>query len=300
MDIVDAHVHVFARLSDQYPRQVSDLAPADREATAEQLLRHMDAAGVARAVLIDMGGPRLEHHRYVTRCVARWPDRFTATGLVDVDDPDPPARLKELVEATGIEGIRLTDLGDPDVCRAEGLKSFGLVQCAAELGLNVNIFTGGEQLRCVELLAAAFPELPISLDHLGVLPTTPCLVDQWGRPRQDDEPIPPKEYTRVLALAQHPRVYVKVSGEYAVSRLPWPYADLRPMVEEVYRAFGPSRMMWCTDAPWILEEPGYQRLLDLPDCHLPNLGRDDRNRIMGGTALDIWFRRKGGAVKATA
>jgi len=78
----------------------------------------MDAAGVARAVLIGMGGPRLEQHRYVTRCVARWPDRFTATGVVDIGDPGAPTRLRELLDATGIEGIRLTDLGGP-TCRGQ-------------------------------------------------------------------------------------------------------------------------------------------------------------------------------------
>ena len=39
----------------------------------------------------------------VGQCVRQWPDRFTATGLVDLNDPDPPARLRELTEATGIE-----------------------------------------------------------------------------------------------------------------------------------------------------------------------------------------------------
>jgi len=286
---VDAHVHVFARRSDEYPREVSELAPAEREALAEPLLREMDAAGIDRAVLIGMGGLRIEHHRYVTRCVARWPDRFTATGLVDVDDPDSPARLRELVDATGIEGIRLGDLGDPQAGRAENLKTYALFQCAEELGLNVNIFTGGDQVPCLELLAAAFPRVNISLDHLGVMPTTPCLVDRWGRPRQDEEPLPPAAYPRILALARFPNVYVKISGEYAVSRDPWPYGDLKPMVEQVHRAFGARRMMWCTDAPWILQEPGYGKLVDLLDRHLPSLSREERDQIMGGTALRIWF-----------
>jgi len=114
------------------------------------------------------------------------------------------------------------------VSRAEQLRCFDVVQCAAELRLNVNVFTGGEQLRGVELLAAAFPALPISLDHLGVLPTTRCFVDSWGRPRQEDEPIPPEAYARILALSRHPRVYVKVSGEYAVSRMPWPLRRRAP------------------------------------------------------------------------
>ena len=158
MDKVDVHVHVFAKLSDEYPRGISSLAPADKEATAEQLLREMDAAGIDKTVLIDMGGTQIEEHRYVTHCVQRWPDRFTATGLVDADDSDPAARLKELVEATGIEGIRIGDLGDPNATCAEELKAYPLFQCADELGININIYTGSANIGCVEMLAGAFPQ----------------------------------------------------------------------------------------------------------------------------------------------
>ena len=72
------------------------------------------ASGIDRAVLIEMNGTQIEQHAYVTHCVQTWPDRFAATGLIDMNDPDPPARLRELVAATGIEGIRLGALGDPD------------------------------------------------------------------------------------------------------------------------------------------------------------------------------------------
>ena len=291
MDKVDVHVHVFARLSDEFPRQVSGLAPAEREGTAEELLRAMDAAGIDRTVLIDMGGTKIEHHIYVTHCVKKWPDRFSATGVVDLGDPDPPARLRELFEATGIEGIRLGDLGDAAAAKAEDLKSYGLFECADELGLNINIYTRNEQVACVELLAAAFPNVNISLDHLGVMPTTPLEVDRWGRPRFNDEPLPPATFSRVLDLARFPNVYIKVSGEYAFSKVPWPYEDMRPLVEQVYQTYGPERMMWCTDSPWILVEPGYQKLVDLLDHHLPAISRDEKDKIMGGTALKIWFKK---------
>jgi predicted TIM-barrel fold metal-dependent hydrolase len=290
MDKVDVHVHVFAKLSDRFPREVGGLAPADKEGTAEQLLGEMDAAGVDRTVLIDMGGTRIEYHGYVTHCVRTWPDRFTATGLVDVNDPDPPARLKELVEATGIEGIRLGDLGDPGAENPEDLKTYPLFQCADELGININIYTRDAQIAGVEMLAEAFPGVNISLDHLGVMPTTPLVVDRWGRPRFDDEPLPPATYPRVLDLARFPNVYIKVSGEYAFSKLPWPYQDMKPMVEQIYQAYGPERMMWCTDFPWILEEPGYQRLVDLLDYHLPSISKEEKDQIKGGTALEIWFK----------
>ena len=292
MDKVDVHVHVFAKLSEQFPREVSGLAPADKEGTAEQLLSAMDACGIDRTVLIDMGGSKIEHHTYVTHCVKKWPERFTATGLVDTTDPDPPARLRELVEATGIEGIRLGDLGDPEAEKPEDLKAYGLFQCAEELGININIYGRSAQITCIEMLAAAFPKVNISLDHLGILPSTPLVVDRWGRPRFDDEPLPTATYPQIVALSRFPNVYIKVSGEYAFSKRPWPYEDMKPIVEQIYRAYGAERMMWCTDSPWILEEPGYQKLVDLIDLHLPALSQDEKDMIMGGTALKIWFKKQ--------
>ncbi len=291
MEKVDVHVHVFDKLSDKFPREVGRLAPAEKEATAEQLLREMDSGEIDRAVLIDMGGTKMEHHRYVTHCVKQWPDRFTATGLVDVDDPDPPARLRELFEATGIEGIRIGALGDPSVESPEDLNSYALFECADELGININIYAGSGQVPCIEMLARAFPGVNISLDHLGVCPTTSNIPDHWGRPRFDDEPLPPSTYPKIAEMAKYPNLYIKISGEYAFSKVPCPYEDMQPMVETIYRAYGPERMMWCTDFPWIVVEPGYQRLVELIGHHLPSISEEEMDMIVGGTALKVWFKR---------
>ena len=289
MEKVDVHVHVFDKVSDEFPRQTSDLAPADREARAETLLEEMEKAGIDRAVLIDMGGAALEHHGYVTHCVRQWPERFAATGLVDMGDADPPARLRELVEETGIKGIRLGQLGDPGAERVEALRVCGLFEVAAELGLNINIYTRGEQVRCVGMLAEAFPGVTISLDHMGICPSTPLVPDRWRRPRFDDEVLPPANYPQVMELAKFPNIHIKVSGEYAFSKEPYPYGDMKPMVEQVYRIFGAGRMMWCSDFPWIVEEPGYGKLAVLLDVHLPELSAEEKGMIMGGNGLKVWF-----------
>jgi L-fuconolactonase len=292
MEKTDAHVHVFDRVSEAFPREVSSLAPAGRAATAEQLLREMDGAGIDRAVLIQMGGFRIEHHRYVARAVGKWPDRFAAVGLVDVNDTDPAARLDALHEATGIAGVRLMGrLGEPGEARVEKLAAYGLFQRAEQLGLNINLYCQSDQVSNIEMLVRAFPGVRVSLDHLGICPATTFVPDRWGRPRFDDEPIPPPTYPRILGLARYPNVYVKVSGEYAFSKEPYPYGDVRPMVEGIYRAYGAERMMWCSDFPWIVEEPGYRRLAALLDHHLPYLAEGEKALIGGGNALEVWFGR---------
>lgn len=42
---VDAHVHVFEAASEAFPRELSELAPPERRATAEMLLAEMDGDG---------------------------------------------------------------------------------------------------------------------------------------------------------------------------------------------------------------------------------------------------------------
>ena len=291
MKRVDAHVHVFEAQSAAYPREVGELAPPSRSARASLLLREMDAAGIDRAVLIQMGGTGIERHRYLAHCLRRWPNRFAGVGVVDTLDIDPAARLQELYEATGIVGIRLMGvLGDPASARAQDLIVYPLVERASVLGLNVNLYTQSTQVRCIELLMRAFPMVIFTLDHLAICPSTSATVDQWGRPRFEEEPIPPPTYPEIIDLAQYDNMCVKISGEYAFSREPFPYADMGPMVRRIYEAYGAERMMWSTDFPWIREEPGYQRLSTTIDHHLPDISQVDREWILGGSALRVWFR----------
>jgi len=290
MDRVDAHVHVFAPASDSYPREINALFPAERSGSVELLLREMDSAHISHAVLIQLGGYGVEHHRYLADALRLWPDRLAGVGLVDLSDPDPPSRLSELRETTGVKGIRLMGpLGDPRAATAEELPAFALFQRAGELSVNVNLYCPSDQVGNMEKIMRALPAVAFSLDHLGICPATSAVVDHWVRPHFDDEPIPPATYQEVMALSRYPNVYVKLSGEYAFSRMPYPFSDMRPMVEQAYRAFGADRLMWCSDFPWVCEEPGYARLAGLIDHHLPLVSREEKALMMGGNALRVWF-----------
>ena len=66
---IDAHVHVFARASAEFPRQTSAQLPAEREEPVEKLLREMDQHGIDRAVLVQIGGAQLQHHAYLQYCL---------------------------------------------------------------------------------------------------------------------------------------------------------------------------------------------------------------------------------------
>jgi L-fuconolactonase len=275
MATVDAHLHVFVQPSDRYPRDVEELYPAGMEAPVERLLKVMDATGVDQAVLV----PLSPHDEYLRACLERYPGRFAGIGVHDPAAPDPVAALRRRVEVTGIQGLRVHHLGDPDAPAPEALETFPLLAALAEGGLKLWFYAPPDQLNLLGGILEALPGLQVVLNHLGFCPAG-YRIDEHGRPRIDTE-LPPPTLPAVLELARFPDVHVMLSGQYAFSREPYPYRDLEPVVAAVHRAYGADRLLWASDFPWIADEPGYARQLALVDELLPHLQPAERDAIRG-------------------
>jgi len=75
-----------------------------------------------------------------------------------------------------------------------------------------------------------------------------------------------------------------LAGQYAFSKQPYPYPDLADWHRRLLQTFGADRLMWASDFPWILSDPGYGPLTRVVDALLPDLTARERADIMGGTA----------------
>ncbi len=104
-----------------------------------------------------------------------------------------------------------------------------------------------------------------------------------------DSPIDqPDELKKLLALARYPRVFVKLSHLWSLSREAYPYRDTHPQVRRLYDAFGPERLMWGTDWPAVEDYCGYAKALALYRDEIKFFTDDDRKWILGGTARKLW------------
>jgi predicted TIM-barrel fold metal-dependent hydrolase len=52
------------------------------------------------------------------------------------------------------------------------------------------------------------------------------------------------------------QLYVKASAFFRVSSLQYPYADAMAGLAALVDAFGPQRIMWGSDFPWVTEKCG--------------------------------------------
>jgi L-fuconolactonase len=81
-------------------------------------------------------------------------------------------------------------------------------------------------------------------------PNTRLVIDHLGLP-QPHEPPPPAEpfadLPKLLALAAHDNVAVKISGACTLSQEPFPYKDIWDPLCRIFDAFGFDRCMWGTD-----------------------------------------------------
>jgi L-fuconolactonase len=280
--VVDAHVHVFAAVSERFPRDVHELYPAELEAPAQELLSEMERAGVDRAVLV----PLSHHDEYLRYSLEQFPGRFAAIGLqppgaIDVEE------YRRRRESVGLQGIRLFTLGEPGAHRADSLATFPLLAELARLGDKLWFYAGKEQMALLELVLGELPELTVVLNHLGFWPSA-LEVDEHGRPRFDAK-YTAEGLAAVRGLASFPHVFVLLSGLYAFSAEPCPYDDLRPVTAGILDAFGPRRVLLATDFPWIRSEPGYAETIAAADAHLADLDDADRARVRGENAMELFF-----------
>ena len=285
MPTIDAHLHVFEAVSDEFPRDVFEpLTPPDRSAPAEALLAHMERAGVDQAVVVAVS----HHDEYLKHVLATYPKRFAGVSVIAPNAPDPVTDLYRRVETLGIQGLRVFTLGDPDA-PPESQPLFPLLAAMAELGVKLWFYAEVAQVVLLDRLMDLLPDLVVVMNHLGFCPSIwdEMRVDEHGRPRFDAA-LPPASLDTVVGLARHPNVYVHMSGQYAFSQTAYPYPELRPVVDQVYRAFGARRMMWASDYPWIERAPGYVETLELVDHHLPAITVDERSAIRGGTAAGLF------------
>jgi L-fuconolactonase len=113
--------------------------------------------------------------------------------------------------------------------------------------------------------------LDVCIDHMA-----DCPIDE------------PNQLHKLLRLAAYPRVFIKISHLWLLSRQPYPYRDTHDQVKRLYDTFGPQRLMWGTDWPGVERYCGYARALALYRDEIKFFTAEDRRWILGKTALRLW------------
>lgn len=234
MPIIDAQLHAYERNTPARPW--AGVLAGPPEATGDQTVAMMDAAGVDGAILISAFTMYRYDASYVLEVQRRHPGRFALIKPVDPADPRVVEIIEEWKRTPGTVGVRMllarsglaTDATDP------GLNK--VLTAAARLSMPVNLHIAGRLDQGLELIRR-HPDTHIVIDHLGLV-----------QPHEPPVPAEPwAELPKVLGIAQLENVTMKITGACTLSREPYPFADIWDPVCRIIDAFGIERCMWGTD-----------------------------------------------------
>jgi L-fuconolactonase len=265
--MIDSHVHVFKH-DPQFPYAEGAKPPA-QDAPVEMLLELMRANGVARTVIIQVIHYKWDNS-YLASVLKRYPKMFHGVCRVNPEDPAAPDHLSQLTEE-GFRGVRLSPAATAEGDWIRGPLMPPLWRRCNELKVPMTILTPATRLPDLDPLIEANPELTVVIDHMA-----DCPLDR------------PDLLKLLLDLARYPKVFVKISDMWVLSKQPYPFADAQQQVKRLIAEFGAQRLMWATNWPVSLQQLPYSRIVDLYRDHLGVVSRKEHEEILSGTVQRVW------------
>ena len=273
MLIVDAQVHIW-RSGPPRPN------PAHRQVlsfSAAELLKEMDEAGVAAAVIHP---PEWDptSSELAMEAASEHPGRLSVMGNFPLDAPESRSLVDGWRQRAGMLGLRFSFM-EPrqQTWLTDGTMDW-LWPAAERAGVPIALSfvimrDPAGFLPEVGRIAERHPGLRLSVVHMG-------------RPSGSKDEAAFATLPDLLALARHPNVAVQATGAPSYSSEPYPFVNIHKYLRQIYEAFGPERIFWGTD---ITRMPcSWCQCVTLFTEELPWLSESDKELIMG-RALCRWL-----------
>ncbi len=270
---IDVQVHAYER--DRPGRPWAAVLHGPAEVTGDDMVKAMDAVGVDAALLVSPYTMYRYDASYALDVRAAHPGRFAVIKPVDPNDPKVADTIAQWADTEGTVAIRImmtqgvsTDAADPGIDR--------VLAAAARHSFPVNLLCWG-RLDQVGQMAARHPETRLVIDHLGLQQPfePPAPAEPWA------------ELPKLLALAAHDNIVVKISGACTLSHQPFPYKDIWDPLGRIFDAFSFDRCMWGTDWTRAVALLTYKEGVEAFRV-TDRLSDSDRAALMGGTLQRVY------------
>jgi predicted TIM-barrel fold metal-dependent hydrolase len=234
------------------------------------LLDLMKANGVEKTVIIQVIHYRWDNS-YLADVLKRYPTDFRGVARVNPESPAAPDDLSRLVEEQGFRGVRISPPANASGDWIHGPLMPPLWKRCEALKVPMTVLAPVTRMPEVRTLIEKFPALTVVIDHMA------------------DSPLDkPDQLDLLIALKRYPKVFVKVSHTWSLSKQPYPYLDSQAQVKRLYDAFGPQRLLAGTDWPLVEGYCGYAKAVAIVRDQMKFLNDDDKSWMMSKTIERVW------------
>lgn len=271
---VDAHQH-FWRIdrgdygwltAQAFPRLYRDFLPED---LAPSLVR----TRIDKTVLVQ-AAETAEETRFLLEIAAKTPFVAGVVGWTDFASPDAPAAIERLARDRRLKGLRpmLQDLADEDWILHPDVQP--ALRATEQNGLRFDALVRPAQLPALRRMLNGHPDLPVVVDHGAKPPIAASEMEPWAG--------------HMRAIARDSRALCKLSGLATEAPDGWTVETLRPYVDVLLEAFGPSRLMFGSDWPVLTHNGDYLGWFAAAETLTAGLSDAERKQVFGGTAAAFY------------
>ncbi|HEV2136697.1 MAG TPA: amidohydrolase family protein [Terracidiphilus sp.] len=266
--IVDAQIHVWIN-DPRYPWAVDSNDRPRENRTPAMALELMKANGVERTVIAQFIGYKWDN-RYCLDSIRKYAPYFRGVCRVNPTDPAAPDQLSHLT-GQGFHGVRISPSADASGDWINGPLMPPLWKRAESLKIPMQVYAPITRMPDLVHLIEQCPDLTVVIDHMA-----DCPIDR------------PHELEKLIALQRYPRVLVKISHAWSISRQSYPWLDAQEYVKRLHAVYGPRRLMWASDWPVDLGWTTYDKTLSVVRDEMKFLNAEDKVWILGRTAQKVW------------
>jgi predicted TIM-barrel fold metal-dependent hydrolase len=240
MKFIDSHLHAIAPDTGSYPRAPIGGHQSDwsqkRPVDVAGVVRGMDAAGIAKAVVVQASTVYGHDNRYVVDVVRAHPERFVGVYSIDALAPDAVSQIDRW-QAAGLSGFRLFTTGSTMPGQSESLghpDSYPAWAHAERLGIPI----------CLQMTMAGLPALRSLLERF---PRSRVLLDHCARPDLSDG-TPYNAAAALFDIAVFQGVHLKLTNRTLAASA---VGHSRPaaFLEKLVMVYGAQRIAWGSNFP---------------------------------------------------
>jgi L-fuconolactonase len=277
MLVIDNHTHVISTDHGRHPSapiggrrsEWSQTRPVD----IDGLVRALDDAGIAKAVVVQASTVYGHDNRYVVEAVRAHPDRFAGVYSIDALAPDAVERIRHW-QAEGLSGFRLFTTGTTMPGQADWLgheDSYPAWAYAEEQDIPVCLQMTLQGLPALRELLKRFPGVRVLLDHCA----RPDLTD--GRPYRHARGL--------FDMAAFPGVHLKLTHR-ALEAAETGASTPAEFLADLVAAYGADRIAWGSNFPAAQGTPA--DILARAQEAASGLPQADQELIFGGTTASFY------------
>ena len=275
MIIVDTHAHIYDEDETTYPKKENPLRPPKGTGGIVHLRQEMVDNGVAKAVLVQTGSAYGWDNRLSGDVAKENADDMVGVCTLDPAFEGSVGQYEKLVLEKNVKGLRVepTKTENPVYDHAGSDRLWRKVR---EVNGVVCAHIQAQFLVELAQLLRRYPDVPVVLDHAAY-------------PKAGDG-VDSDVVNGVVELAEFANLNVKLTFAVTGSDEAYPFGDMHAIVRRIVDVFGADRCMWGSDFPcelW-LKKSTYAQHLDLFRQEI-ELSTGEREAILGGTAMRIWF-----------